>query len=210
MNTALIMSRAWKIAERAAFSMGGSKQEYFRGLWKDYKAIKKEVEKLSLDEYFEEYEKVPYPQELPTMVYHEGQGGDDYTPEYLPTGTNSGAWYVINNTFDDSPDGKNRLWLGRGEWQDGDDYTTNQVMISFSHIANNREPYKSYLKGRRIKWDNLTGQFLWETYDRPADNLGHSVLDMEKLKKKAVDRLTSEYKKGTIGIEDLIKEFNKL
>ena len=204
----LTMARAWKIAERAANVYGGSKAEYFRGIWKEYKEYKENGE--SLEDYFEEFERYPYPEELPVMEYHEGQGGADYTPEYLPTGSDSGAWYVVNNTFEDSPDGRNRLWLGRGEWLDGTDYKTNQVMKSFCAIANNAEPYKSFLKGREIEWSTSEACFIWKTPDRPSHERGKTELDLKREREKKVKDLTDLFKKGIITADKLLEETKKI
>lgn len=205
MVNTLTMARAWRIAERAALAFGGSKKSYFSGLWVDYGKAKQAIENLDLDQYLKNYEQKPYPQELPIMVYHEGRHGADFTPEYFPTpSAGSSAWYLINNVFsDDNPDGKNRLWLGRyPDFEDGSDFTTDQVMVSFSHIANNKEPYKSFMKNRKIKWDTGLHMFLWTVSDSPAPDIDLPKIDINTLD---INKLKVEYLRGAIDIDTIIK-----
>lgn len=157
-----LMKTVWGIADAAVKSgkfPGTTKRQVFEGFWKDYKELKEAGNVGSLGDYLADWYKWKVPADkLPVVVYYEYKG-DPAIRRRLPRGTDSGQWFIVNNCFDDSPDGPNLLWLGRPSWEDG--WTAegdgNEMLETWADYVNR----KKLVREGPIKWDKELQAFIW-------------------------------------------------
>ena len=154
-----LMKTVWDIAaaaEKSGKFPGASKSDLFRGFWEDYKHLKEETGK-TLGEYLDIYlELVPFDL-LPVLYYYEYRS-DPAIRQRLPRGTDSGQWFITNNCFDSSPDGPNKLWLGRPGWEPG--WTAcgdgDEMLETWAGYVNRVRPLI-----KPIGWNDERNRFVW-------------------------------------------------